>query len=351
MKFRVIYATAVVACMLSDVADCGALKKQFANKEGQQENINIGEDEKDASRLESNEATTISGHSSEADAPAASSSSEVAAMSTGPTEKKKIEGDPVVLRISGKKEYRRSHILEDMKKIPPQMVQGVPPDRLFEMIRDQKLNVYLMTEQAKKAGMDRTKEFQDQLEQTKEDLLGRLFLMRELGPKVENESAIKSRYTKYLVEFKKGKEFQVFHILVSTEEEAKGVLAALGKNEDFGKLAREKSTAPSKDKNGEEGYLPVDMMPPQIKDKLILLKSGEYTKEYTKTEHGYHIFKVGDIRETSPAKYEEAVPMMKQLIMREEMMKLMERLEKQVKVERFNEDGTPAAKPKANAAL
>jgi hypothetical protein len=38
--------------------------------------------------------------------------------------------------------------------------------------------------------------------------------------------------------------------------------------------------------------------------------------------------------------------MIKQLIMREEMAKLMERLEKQVKVERFNEDGTPATKSK-----
>ncbi|MDR0632304.1 MAG: peptidylprolyl isomerase [Holosporaceae bacterium] len=359
MKAKVTCAMAALAFASSSLVHGGALKKNF-NKDEQSKNIDIGEqssspaeEPKETPQPSEKQKDETSGNekaSAEATVPSSSESTEAADGASPTEEKKKIGGDPVVLRVNGKKEYRRSQILADMKLVPPQMVQGVAPDKLFVMLRDQKLNAYLMIEQAKKAGLDRTKEFIDRVEQLKEELLGRMFLMRELAPKAENESALKARYTKYLVEFKKGKEFQIFHIMVSTEDEAKGILAALERKEDFSKLAKEKSMAPSKDKGGEEGRIPVDMLPPQIKDKIILLKTGEHTKEYVKTDDGFHIFKVGEIGETSPQKYEEALPMLKQLIMHEEMTKMLDRLEKQVKVERFNEDGTPAA-PRTKAPV
>ncbi|MDR0968861.1 MAG: peptidylprolyl isomerase [Holosporaceae bacterium] len=325
--------TALSAAFLASQVEGGALK-DFFTKKGQSE---TKIEEQNASS-ESNEATEDSSNKSET----AESDKKGSSDKKEAGEKKKIVGDPIVLRV-GKKEWRRSQVLADMRLIPPQLIQGISPDKLFEMLRDQKLNAYLMVEQAKKAGLDRTKEFVERVEQFKEELLARLFLMRELAPKAENESVLKARYTKYLVEFKKGKEFQILHIMIATEDEAKSILASLAKGEDFAKLAKDKSLAPSKDKGGDEGYIPVDLMPPQIKDKLILLKTGEYTKEAIKTENGYHIFKVGEIRETAPQKYEDAIPMLKQTIMHEEMVKLIDRLEKQVKVERFNEDGTPAA--------
>ena len=45
-----------------------------------------------------------------------------------------------------------------------------------------------------------------------------------------------------------------------------------------------------------------------------------------------------------PGSYEEVKPMLAQLIMKEEMDKLISKLEKQYSVERFNEDGTPEKK-------
>jgi peptidyl-prolyl cis-trans isomerase C len=328
-------------------ANGGALKKHFSKGE-QSEKINIEEQKassEEAINVSANGLTEAGKAESTTASEQPATESPAAAPATAPTEKKEIVGDPVVLRINGRKEFRRSQILEAMKAIPPHMLQGLAPEKIFEMLVEQKLHTYLLTEQAKKAGMDRRKEFCNSIEQFKEDQLGRMLLMVELSPKIENESALKARYTKYLVEFKKCNEFKVFHIMVNTEAEAKDVLAALGKGEDFSKLAKEKSIAPSKDKGGEEGYIPVDMLPPQIKDKVIGLKAGEYSKEFTKTDNGYHIFKVADIRETTPQKYDDAVPMLKQVIMHEEATKLLDRLKKGAKIERYHEDGTIASAP------
>ncbi|MDR2646066.1 MAG: peptidylprolyl isomerase [Holosporaceae bacterium] len=347
MKARVMCISTLLATMFFDV-NGGALKKHFSKGE-QSEKINIEEQKASSEGVvstASNGSVEVQKSESTVTVPEQpATESPTAAPATAPTEKKEIVGDPVVLRINGRKEFRRSQILDAMKTIPPHMLQGLTPEKIFEILVEQKLHAHLLTEQAKKAGMDRRKEFCDSVEQFKEDQLGRMLLMVELSPKIENESALKARYTKYLVEFKKCNELKVFHIMVNTEAEAKGVLAALGNGEDFSKLAREKSIAPSKDKGGEEGYVPVDMLPPQIKEKIICLKVGEYSKEFTKTDNGYHVFKVADIRETTPQKYDDAVPMLKQVIMHEEATKLLDRLKKGAKIERYHEDGTAAPAP------
>ncbi|MDR0753662.1 MAG: peptidyl-prolyl cis-trans isomerase [Holosporaceae bacterium] len=362
MKARVMCASTLLAAAFFD-ANGGALKKPFSKGE-QSEKINIeeqkahSEDAADATDGGSVEAQETELATAVPEQPAVESPAATSAKATAVPEqpaaespaatsakKKEIVGDPIVLRINGRKEFRRSQILEAMKMIPPHMLQGLTSEKIFEILVEQKLHTYLLTEQAKKAGIDRRKEFCDSVEQFKEDQLGRMLLMIELSPKIENESALKARYTKYLVEFKKCNEFKVFHIMVNTETEAKDVLAALNKGEDFSKVAKVKSIAPSKDKGGEEGYIPIDRLPPQIKDKIVCLKAGEYSKEFVKIDDGYHIFKVADIRETTPQKYDDAMPMLKQVIMHEEATKLLDRLKKGAKIERYNEDGTVAPVP------
>jgi peptidyl-prolyl cis-trans isomerase C len=336
-------AAVVLAFLCAETSHGGALKKNFT-KDNKDEHLKIEEsvssDKKEDAQSVSDELTKPQEEAKQSND---SDEKAKADSQTTSTEKKKIIGDPIVLRINGKKEFRRSQILEDMKLIPPQMVQGIAPDKLFEMLVTQRLNTYLMIEQARKAGMDRTKDFLDKVERYKEELLGRSFLIKELTPKAENESALKARYTKYLVEFKKGKECKIFHIMVSSEKVAKEILAALGNGEDFSKIAKEKSEASSKADGGEEkGYIPLEALPSPIKEKIAALKKDEYTKEFVKTDKGEcHIFKVTDIRDTSPQKFDDIKDTLKQVIMHEEMVKLVERLEKQVKVDRFNEDGSP----------
>ncbi len=362
MKIKTGCALAVLAFLCFDTANGGALKKYFIknadveikdNAEEQKPADNTVANSSEGATTEAKETSTSNKETSTTDSKDESSKEEAAAPEAKeeavPGENKKIVGDPIVAKV-GKKEFRRSQILKDMKNIPPQLIQGIAPNKLFEMLRDQKISTYLMIEQAKKAGLDRSKEFLDRIEMLKEDLLGRMFLMKELGPKAGSETALKARYAKYVMEFKKDKEYSLRHIAIKTEKEAKDILASLAKGEDFAKLAKEKSFAPSKEKDGDEGYIPSNAMPDFVKKPITAIKKGDYNKEAIKTDNGFHIFKVEDIRDSSPLKYEEAKNMLNQLIFQEEMVKLMDRLMKQAKVEKFNEDGTPATDTPATPA-
>ncbi|GHU12905.1 hypothetical protein FACS189449_07450 [Alphaproteobacteria bacterium] len=296
--------------------------------------------------------TGSSGTSTDADVPAVSSPD---ATASAGAEKKKIVGDPVVLRI-GRKEFKRSHVLEDMKLLPPHLIRGIDPDKLFGMLRDQKMSAYLMVEQAKKAGMDKTKEFIERLEQMKEELLARAFLMREIALKAESEPALRTRYAKYVTEFKPVKENHLYHLVVASEAESKAALDELAKGKDFGEVAKAKSVAQSREKGGDEGFVPIQILPSPIRERLQVLKSGEYTKEALKIpgqggEGTYHIFKITESRDSTVQKFEDCKDALKQMVVQEEVMKLIDRLEKQYKVEKFNEDGTPYKPETASAAV
>ncbi len=347
MKLRTSCAMAVLACMCYDLSYAGAVKGIFAkNKDAQQiETENTERPSLETTESSKNEQDTKVQNETE-------SKEKVEAVKTdsAPVEKEKIVGDPIVLKINGKKTFKRSEILDMMKAVPMQMVQGIAPDKLFEMLKTQAMISYLVEEQAKKAGMDKTKEYLDQLEKVKGRLLFEMFVAKEIMPKTQSEANLKARYQKYLVEFKSGDEVKVSCIMTDNEKEAKEVLDALSKGTTFDKLMKDK-----KGSEAVEKYLPLNMFQPDVASKIPSEK-GKIGTEYAKLGDKFVVFRLDDKRAMKPLAFEEARQMLQQIIMREEMDNMVSRLARQFKIENFNEAGKPIplslpTSEKAKAAL
>ncbi len=93
------------------------------------------------------------------------------------------------------------------------------------------------------------------------------------------------------------KELKASHILVADEKTANEVKAKLDKGEDFAKLAKQYSTdTGSKDAGGELGWFGPDKMVPEFSKAAYSLKKGEISAP-VKTQYGYHIIKLEDIRD------------------------------------------------------
>ncbi len=330
MKFKLGCASAVLMFLCCDLTWGGALKNSFTKDKTAVETQNKEAAEK------SEERPQISNVSSEQNKQRAGAQVQTQ-QKEAPKEKKEIKGNPVIYRI-GKKEIRRDEILADIKTLPAQLVQQTPADKLFDIMKRQKLMTYLVIEQAKKAGMDKEKKYIDQVEKLKERVLFESYLIKELEPKASNETTLRQQYNKYVVEFKSGKEIKISTIALSTEKEAKEIITALGKGAPFDKLQKEKGLASSE--NGDR-YIPVSRMPDDLKNKFKTVAKNEVTKEPIKIADTYHVIKITDMRDSKPGTFEELKPMLSQLILRDEMDKLILKLENQYKVQRFNEDGTP----------
>jgi len=330
MKLKLVCASAVVMFLCCDLTWGGALKNSFTKGRNEIESQNK-ETEKNGERPQISKSDASS-----------ESTSKTATNWTQPEKapkKKEIEGNPVIYRI-GNKEIHRNEILADIKSLPTQLVQQTPADKLFDIMKRQKLMTYLVIEQAKKAGMDRQKEYIQQIEKLKERVLFENYLVKELEPKASNETALKQKYQRYLVEFKSGKEVKISTIVLNTEKEAKEVIAALNKGAPFDKLQKNKGLALSEN---SDQYIPVSRIPEDLRNKFKQIEKNAITKEPVKIANTYHVLKITDMRDSKPGTFEEIKPILSQLILRDEMDKLIRKLESQYKVQKFNEDGTPEA--------
>ena len=333
MKLKLACASAVLMFLCCDLTWGGALKNSFTKNKTEVENQETNKNEErpqvseDKASTKPVEQTTV-----EQSQP---KEKEVA-------EKKEIKGNPVIFRI-GNKEIHRNEILADIKSLPAQLVQQTPADRLFDIMKRQKLMTYLVIEQAKRAGMDREKNYIQQIDKLKERVLFESYLVKELEPKASNETTLKQKYQQYLVEFKSGKEIRLSTIALNTEKEAKDVIDALNKGAPFDKLQKDKGLSALSENS--DRYVPVSRMPEDLKSKFKEVAKNAVTKEPIKIADAYHVLKITDMRDSKPGTFEEIKPILSQLILRDEMEKLIKKLENQYKVQKFNEDGTPEVAP------
>lgn len=87
-------------------------------------------------------------------------------------------------------------------------------------------------------------------------------------------------------------------------EVAKEVLAKARQGGEFANLAKEYSEGPTKSKGGDLGYFKKGQMMPPFEEAAFKLKKGEIS-DLVRTQFGYHIIKVEDIKEAATKSLEE----------------------------------------------
>lgn len=108
------------------------------------------------------------------------------------------------------------------------------------------------------------------------------------------ESELKQKYGEMKPELKAS------HILIKDEKTAKDVLQKVKAGEDFAKLAEEYSEDPGSAANGGDlGYFGTGTMTKPFEEAAYALKVGEIS-DLVKSEFGYHIIKLTDIKEVKP---------------------------------------------------
>lgn len=83
---------------------------------------------------------------------------------------------------------------------------------------------------------------------------------------------------------------QASHILCESLSEAELVMMQLKNDEDFARIARQKSRCPSGARGGDLGEFGPGMMVKPFEDATFALKVGEISQP-VQTQFGYHIIK------------------------------------------------------------
>lgn len=196
------------------------------------------------------------------------------------------------------------------------------------------VNAKIVQQAADKSNVRKSKEYQDQLKVAGNDIASKIFLRQELEKRI-NDNDVKNLYNQYKTNFVSEKEMRARHILVDNEATANDIIARIKKGENFNELASKYSI----EKKVDLGYFTKDMMVPTFGDAAFSMKKGQYSQKPIKSEHGYHIIIVDDIRNSQPLSYKDAEGQLKGILAQQSMKALMADMTKGAKVEKYSLDG------------
>lgn len=247
--------------------------------------------------------------------------------------------DSIVAKVNGK-DIKYSEVMAQKDELGKE-AQAVPAETLFPLLQNKMVNEIIMEMAAAKSGIEKDPEVLEALEKLKQRLYMQAFLAKQIKGLV-TDAAVKARYDDLVAKFPNEKEVKLRHIVVDDEKTANAVIKALANSTDFAKLAKEKSTDKTTAKQGGElGFVAKSILPKEMQAAVASLKVGEYSKTPVKTEFGWHVFKIDEERDAKPPKFEEAKDELKNMMAEEELVKFMEKLRGEAKVELFDKDGKP----------
>ena len=260
--------------------------------------------------------------------------------------------DPVVATVNG--QPIRLSELEVAQQALPQQYRNMPLQAVFPALLDRIVDSKLVVQEGKKSKVTEDPAFKKRMAFVEDQVLQDFWIQREVARKVTPEK-LQQRYEERLKSMPAEEEVHARHILVSTEDEAKAMIAELKKGAAFDKLAKEKSTdKASGAEGGDLGWFKKSDMVKEFADAAFALNKGDLTETPVKTQFGYHVIKVEDRRKAPPPAFEELADQLREEMAREAVTAQLDQLRSGAKIEKFNIDGSKAeaapAKPAAPAA-
>ena len=200
-------------------------------------------------------------------------------------------------------------------------------------LREEVVAREVFMQEAQKQGLDASDEYKNQLDLARQAIMIRALFENFRKTSPVTDADVKAEYDKF-VAANGGKEYKARHILVETEDQAKKIIADIKKGAKFDELAKKQSKDPGSGANGGDlDWANPSSFVPEFSEAMIKLKAGEMTQEPVKSQFGFHVIRVDEIRQAQLPKLEEVKPQITQQLQQQKLQKYQEELRAKAKVE------------------
>ncbi|MEY8874893.1 MAG: peptidylprolyl isomerase [Leptothrix sp. (in: b-proteobacteria)] len=217
-----------------------------------------------------------------------------------------------------------------MTQVTKQGQQPRTPE-LERQVKDELVLREIFVQEAEKRGLQGSEEYRTQMDIARQSLL-----IRELFNDFQKKNPVTD--AEVAAEYDKAKatagekEFHAKHILVEKEEEAKALIEQLKGGAKFEELAKASSKDPGSAPNGGDlDWAAPGNYVPEFSQAMVKLEKGKFTEVAVKSQFGYHIIMLDDVRDAQFPSLDEVKP------------QLLQRLQQQ-KVGKFRDDLRAKAK-------
>ena len=191
----------------------------------------------------------------------------------------------------------------------------------------------IFMQEAEKRGVAGGDDYKVQMELARQTLMIRALFANEEKAHPVTDADVQAEYDKFTAA-NGGKEFRARHILVEKEDEAKAVITQLKGGAKFEDLAKKLSKDPGSGANGGDlDWANAASYVTEFSEAMIKLGKGEMTQEPVKSQFGWHVIRVDDIRQAQLPKLEEIKDQIAQQLKQQRLAAFQNNLREKAKVE------------------
>lgn len=244
--------------------------------------------------------------------PAAATAQNIATVNGKPVPKARVE--TLIQQVTKSGQQQRSPELE-------------------AQVKDEVVRREIFMQEAEKRGIPQSSDYKAQLDLAKQMLLIRGLMEDFRAKNPVTDADAQAEYDKFKAT-NSGQEYRARHILVEKEEDAKALIAQIKAGASFEELAKKNSKDTGSAQNGGDlDFANPNNFVPEFSKAMTALQKGEMTQEPVKSQFGYHIIKLEDVRPATFPAFDDVKGQIKQRIEQQKMAEFQESLIKKAKTD------------------
>jgi peptidyl-prolyl cis-trans isomerase C len=212
--------------------------------------------------------------------------------------------------------------------------QGQQADspELREKIKKDLIGREVLVQEADKLGLGKSTDVKNEIEIARQSIVVRALVLDFVKKNPVADAEIKTEYDKLKAEAG-DKEYRARHILVDKEDEAKAIIAKLKGGSKFEDLAKQSKDPGSAEKGGDLDWATPGNYVKPFSAAMVALKKGEVTDTPVRSEFGYHVIKLEDVRAYNFPALDSVKPKLNEMLQQKKLQAYHDDLVKKAKVQ------------------
>jgi len=214
------------------------------------------------------------------------------------------------------------------------VAQGKATDspQLREAIKKDLIGREVLIQEADKQGVGTRAEVKNAIDNARQSIIINAMLADYIKKNPVKDADITAEYNKYKSQVG-DKEYHARHILVATEDEAKAIIAKLKGGAKFEELAKQSKDPGSAGNGGDLDWASPANFVPEFSKAMTSLQKGAVTDTPVKTQYGFHVIKLEDVRPAKVPPLEEVKQQVAESIQQRKLAAFREELMKKAKIQ------------------
>ena len=209
-----------------------------------------------------------------------------------------------ILAVAGGHEITEKELNDLIANYPKEQQIYLSDPRAKEELVEQLIGFHLFAKMAEDEKIKESAEYKETLAKMENELASHMAATSVIDKVTLTDEEVAAYFQAHKAQFAAGAQVRAKHILVDSEDKAKKVAQEIASgSKSFEDAAKEYSSCPSKEKGGDLGFFGKGQMVPEFEKAAFEAEIGALTGP-VKTQFGYHLIRVEDKKEETPADFE-----------------------------------------------